>query len=389
MPGVRFSDSTASVLLDSLRGSAALVVLIGHWRSAFFIDFVHVQNHRALLRPLYILTGAGHQAVLLFFVLSGYLICGSILQSWRRDEWSWSRYSTHRLVRLWIVLLPALALGFLWDRLGIFLHHAPGLYSGGGDQGLTRDVAHSLAWNDFIGNALFLQTIAVPPFGSNMALWTLANEFWYYALFPLGFCMVRRFMRPPAQTLACAIVVCAVLILLGRNPYILPLLPIWLLGALLHAIPRKATTFGQRLAASVVFAIIFFATPLTRAIYVVGNLSLDDVLFGLAAFAYLWVLLGAVQTAGNTAANALSRLSARFSYTLYAVHTPILIFAVGLTAHDERWEFGLKTCAVAVSVLALIIVYAWLLGSVTESKTNQVRAWVERRYRTSPLAWLR
>jgi peptidoglycan/LPS O-acetylase OafA/YrhL len=101
---LRFSETTASVLLDGIRGIAAILVLLNHWRNAFFIDFDHVHSHRALLRPLYILSGAGHQAVVIFFVLSGYLISGSVLRSFQRMEWSWAQYTTHRLVRLWIVL---------------------------------------------------------------------------------------------------------------------------------------------------------------------------------------------------------------------------------------------------------------------------------------------
>jgi len=34
-------------------------------------------------------------------------------------------------------------------------------------------------------NVFFLQTITVPVYGSNSPLWSLANEFWYYLLFPL------------------------------------------------------------------------------------------------------------------------------------------------------------------------------------------------------------
>ena len=37
----------------------------------------------------------------------------------------------------------------------------------------------------FWGNLVFLQTILVPTYGTNALLWSLANEFWYYMLFPL------------------------------------------------------------------------------------------------------------------------------------------------------------------------------------------------------------
>src|SRR6202030_3749589 len=42
----------------------------------------------------------------------------------------------------------------------------------------------------FLGNLFFVQTILCRTFGSNGPLWSLANEFWYYLLFPLLFCAV-------------------------------------------------------------------------------------------------------------------------------------------------------------------------------------------------------
>src|SRR6185369_2558000 len=36
-----------------------------------------------------------------------------------------------------------------------------------------------------LANAVFLQTIAAPTFGSDAPLWSLAYEFWYYVMFPL------------------------------------------------------------------------------------------------------------------------------------------------------------------------------------------------------------
>ena len=56
----------------------------------------------------YGISNLGHQAVIIFFALSGYLVGGSVINAIRRSEWSWVRYLTQRLVRLWLVLLPAL-----------------------------------------------------------------------------------------------------------------------------------------------------------------------------------------------------------------------------------------------------------------------------------------
>jgi peptidoglycan/LPS O-acetylase OafA/YrhL len=372
---LRFSESSASVLLDAIRGVAAALVLLSHWRLAFFVDFTQVQSHRALLYPLYILSGAGHQAVVLFFVLSGYFIGGSVLRSFRRTDWSWAQYSAHRLVRLWIVLLPALILGACWDHMGIYLHQAPALYSGVTIPDMTPDVRHALSLRVLAGNAAFAQTILVPPYGSNGPLWSLANEFWYYALFPLGVCIVVRFSKAPVQTVACSTALCIIVGCLTN--YILLAFPVWLLGALLHAVPRRPTAPWQRVIAATVYAFVFFFISTLDFTGNVDRTVCADWILGVATFGLIWVLLGAVQEARQTVANKLSRAAAQFSYTLYVAHTPILIFAVAMVAHDTRWIPGAKTGVLALAVLVLVVAYSWFLATVTEFRTEPVRAWAE------------
>jgi peptidoglycan/LPS O-acetylase OafA/YrhL len=372
----RFSDTTASVLLDAIRGLAAFLVLLEHWRNAFFVDFQSVVRNRALLGSLYVLSGAGHQAVIIFFVLSGFLISGTVLRAVKRHDWSWSRYAVHRLVRLWVVLIPALCLGALWDNLGIDLRQASALYSGANYNHMTPDIAGSLTLVDFFGNAAFLQDIAVPTFGSNGPLWSLANEFWYYALFPLGVCVVACATRARVHSLIYLALFAA--IAAGLTKEILLLFPVWLLGGLLHAVPRcKPTTFRVRALASAVYGIFFFGEVILDHRGWFGRGALGDWLLGIATFGFIWVLLGAQHEAKKTMLNHLARQSARFSFTLYAAHMPILIFVVSLLAHDARWIPNSVSALEAVGVLAAVIAYSWLLARVTEFKTDRVRAWIE------------
>ena len=154
-PSVPFSSSRASVSLDGLRGSAALLVAIGHLRSAFFVNLGELTSHKALWFGVYALTSLGHQAVIVFFVLSGYLVGGSVIRALRNEEWSWSRYFTHRLVRLWLVLLPALLLGLAWDQAGLHSHAAPLVYSGQGWNHTDRDVADTATAGVLLANLAF------------------------------------------------------------------------------------------------------------------------------------------------------------------------------------------------------------------------------------------
>ena len=129
-PRIPFTKTNASVLLDLTRGISALLVCLEHWRNLLYVDYRSIESHRAFFAIAYVMTDAGHQAVVIFFVLSGYLISRSIFRNMQHEHWSWTQYLTHRLVRLWIVLVPALILGALLDYAGIHLHLAPALYAG-------------------------------------------------------------------------------------------------------------------------------------------------------------------------------------------------------------------------------------------------------------------
>jgi len=372
---LRFSETTASVLLDAVRGVAAVLVLLEHWRNAFFVDFPQVQVHRVPLSALYLLCAVGHQAVVIFFVLSGYLISGSVLRALERKQWSWRRYLTHRLVRLWIVLIPALVLGACWDHLGMHSHLAPALYSGANYNHMTADVRQALSWKDFLGNAAFVQTILVPPFGSNGALWSLANEFWYYILFPLAACIAARVYRKPVSVAICGILFCTIAAFVTRD--ILFAFPVWLLGALLHALPPRRTSVWLRSAATVAYAIVFFGMAILGRKGWRGPAAVSDLVLGIFTFFFLWVLLGAMQEAKPKIASGLARATARFSFTLYVAHTPILLFLVAVLAHDTRWIPGVMSGGVGLIALAIVVAYALLLATVTEFRTDRVRAWAE------------
>ncbi len=187
-------------LLDLVRGVSALLVMLGHLRAFLFVDYGEVAGSGRLTKAFYFATGLGHQAVMVFFVLSGYLVGGSVIAGLRKGSFRWGGYAAARLVRLWMVLLPALLLTLGADLAGRHVNAAA--YAGGLNSqfmsGPTVAEPASLDGLTFLGNLGFVQTIAVPVYGSNGPLWMLANMFWYYVLFPLlavGIWQATRFVH--------------------------------------------------------------------------------------------------------------------------------------------------------------------------------------------------
>lgn len=369
---MKFGDTQASVLLDLVRGLAALLVVGEHWRNIFFVDYGQLPSHKLLWIPPYLLTAAGHQAVVIFFVLSGYLISGSIFRAMEQGRWSWLSYATHRLVRLWVVVVPGLLVCAACDTLGLHLHRAPGLYSGLGINHITPDVRALRTMPIFLGNLFFVQGIRVPMFGSDGALWSLANEFWYYVLFPLGLFAALR--GSWARRLICAGLFAAVWWFL--NIPVLIAFPIWLLGvALFWMKPPSLRGSAARWAAGGCYGLLLLFLARFRGLQGIAS----DAVLGLLTVPFLWILLSARDRASPEAAGVRwSRLLARGSFTLYVVHTPILVLLASLLVGDGRWTPTLPRVGVALLVLAATLLLSYGLAAVTEFRTDAVRGWVER-----------
>jgi peptidoglycan/LPS O-acetylase OafA/YrhL len=375
----------ASVYLDALRGIAAFGVLVHHWQDVFSFGAPSDFKRFSFNYWLHALLGLGHQWVVVFFVMSGYLVGGTVLRSVAQGRWSLGKYALTRGTRLYIVLIPALILGALVDWSGIHLLHAAApLYRGqAGVLSVHFDVASRLHLSTFVGNALFLQTIHLPftahaiqTFGSNGPLWSLAYEFWFYVGFPL-----LVFTLKPATKLSTRLICLGSLILwvLFTGPAISLLWLIWLMGVALHFLPRLPvlhTNFGL---ASVSF-ILLSSVVVLKAVHpyneAAGGVYWTDFVFGIVVTAFLYSLIHWKGHAMPASAESVAKHAASSSYTLYLVHLPALIFlrgwlqppGAGQPAAFELWP----------SLLAVLVVFAYaqMVYYLFERNTVRVRNWL-------------
>ena len=178
--------------LDALRGALALYVLIGHARWLLWIG--HSQwlkgNHSW---PAYLVAYSsslfryGHEAVMVFFVLSGYFIHRSFAEAsaHRTESFSVRRFLNRRARRLAPPYFLALLLTLSLDLCG--RHFWPALYLGKtGDVLLDSVFSHA----GFSPAAVVPATFMLPgalglEFGTNGPLWSLGYEVIYYLLYPL------------------------------------------------------------------------------------------------------------------------------------------------------------------------------------------------------------
>jgi peptidoglycan/LPS O-acetylase OafA/YrhL len=374
---VPFPKTKASVHLDSIRAGAALLVLLEHWRNMFFVDLGNVQAHglyKLAVAALYLAASAGHQAVIIFFVLSGFLVGGSVFRSFAK-EWTWAGYLTHRLVRLWIVVIPALLLGGILDFTGLHLKRAHALYTGQVHNHMVAQVAAALTLPAFVRNLFFLQGIRGLPFGSNGALWSLANELWYYILFPLAFCALGRVYKSWARVLfALGFLLTAVFV--GKP--ILELFPVWLFGVILYRLPPLRLPHAARVISALLYVPLFFGIAFLSRRGHIGAVALD-LLLGVITTAVLWVLLSSADRARNGIGTEVSRWAASFSFSLYALHFPFLLLLTAWLAGNVRWQPRGAHLAEAAGAFFLAIGYSFAVATQTEFRTASVRKRIETR----------
>jgi peptidoglycan/LPS O-acetylase OafA/YrhL len=358
-----------------LRGLAAIGVVIGHVRGFVVVDYGAIKDVSVSSQAFYGVTSLGHQCVIAFFALSGFLVGGPALRNIFAGDWHWPRYTLRRLTRLWIVLIPALLLTFAVDTAGETIGGRFG-YDGGFQKllnsGPTASSPTDLSVRTFVANVFFLQTIVTPTFGTNGPLWSLANEYWYYVLFPLLIFGIFGRSRNVMQV-TMGLVGIGLVVLLPIEMVLLGL--IWIAGAVANLSLRIVSRYNASSMWPFWFALCLIVIGLAIALDkawpgVPADLCLG---FVFAATLIVLILLPTFGSIYDGVANFLSKIS----YTLYATHFPVLAFIWFVVFAPNKYVFGqaaLGLCGFLVVTTMLVATGMWWLF---ERNTERVRNMLE------------
>jgi peptidoglycan/LPS O-acetylase OafA/YrhL len=366
----------ASAHLDLIRGLAAWAVMWDHLRGLFFADFQQVNRPSPLLKVIYFFTGFGNEAVLVFFVLSGFLISSAILGRRASETWSWRDYVIDRASRLYVVLIPGLLFGLLWDKLGSSIFASTGIYSHPLENFASAIVQTRMGIGTFLGNMFFLQTIVVPTFGSNGPLWSLANEFWYYILFPLalgaGIAWKKRFIL---GALAFTILAALVAVFVGWQ--ILAGFIIWLAGTVLVVAYSKWPYLSKGWLALYVFVSLLVLSACLEAARTGKSVELaTNLAVGIGFALFLFGVLHMNFGTGGASYPRVAHALAGFSYSLYVLHFPFLLFLRAWIVPSRKWQPDAAHLALGVMIGVATLGFAWFVSLFTENKTRVARQWM-------------
>jgi peptidoglycan/LPS O-acetylase OafA/YrhL len=172
------NSNDSSITLDFLRALAAQMVCVGHALNFFGVgdalkppQFPYMQNI----------------GVLLFFVMSGFLITATLVQKSRNPRYYFSNYFIDRFARIYSGLLPALMLIVVVDGVTILVTSDPVVIT---FYNLKTFVANLAMMEVYRGVSRGMLTWG--SFGTAAPLWTLAIEFQIYMFIGALFFIARR-----------------------------------------------------------------------------------------------------------------------------------------------------------------------------------------------------
>jgi peptidoglycan/LPS O-acetylase OafA/YrhL len=333
---------------------ATVFVVLDRWRIVLALIVVALHAASTGLLPWHsdgVLRRVAHDAVIGFFVISGYSVMHSAASHAGRPQ----AFLAARMSRLWSVAVPGLFLTLALDLVGRSVR--PDLYPGW---------MYDLWWLHLPFHALFLGESwlrSYAPF-SNVPWWSLAYEAWYYVL--LAATMLPRGHRGVASAV----------VLLAMGPRIWLLLPCWLLGVWAwHCVQRGRLPALPRLAwPGALLAIAYLAwisTPLYPALRAASEgvsawiaatadpaLRLRESRWFLADWFTATVFAGAViasaaRIGAARAGNPRWVGSLAFhAFGIYLLHYPLLLLAAALGA--DRQPVGVRALVVVAVVGACV-----------------------------------
>lgn len=318
----------------------------------------------------------GSDAVMAFFVLSGFVIAFCA----EHKHKSFTEYMVARFARLWSVALPAIAITFVLDTTAGIINPSAELSSWNTEFTFQSIFASAL----FVNQIWFLELVP----GTNAPFWSIGYEFIYYVLFALAY-----YMRGAKRIILLALGIVV------AGPKILLLFPIWLLGALAYKATKlkimPAIGWGTWVFSLLAIMIYYYfdARGFLKSLVPAGKI-LDNGVFSnsdiLAKYLFaiiIFINIISFNIISSTFANLLNKnkhyikSAAKYSFSLYLYHFPILMFfkVIHMDSIGQWWQIAIMYIGTLGGVYILAIYTEPRKDDIAKFLNNLVNTWTLRR----------
>lgn len=343
--------------IDALRFLAAFFVLFSHSRNDFFLPFneLPLEQHNLSAFAFYSLGRLGHEAVIIFFVLSGFLVGGANLERIHNNNFNVLNYVIDRCVRIYLPLIASVILFFFVCVL----------------VGKDFDVICA------IGNLLNLQCTFVEPLVS--VYWSLAYEMWFYIAL-MGLSMIVQGKKGGWGFLI--LLTTCFMFVSGLEMFYLF---IWFIGAFAYLIrPKKKNNVIFIIAILLIGASVIYSQLLTDSnaihlsIELPTNRFLPELLLSLAICIMIQqLILRKPETMVSIIVEHVFSKLAAFSYTLYLSHRIFFIILFNYFFKEQAADFSYKGILMWILFVFIVLLCCYGLYRSSEFYTAPVKLYIK------------
>jgi peptidoglycan/LPS O-acetylase OafA/YrhL len=368
MGTVKITKPTSD-LMDAFRGGSALIVVAVHAFQIFIIPYCGFGSYPHLLTSL-----IATYAISIFFIVSGFMICISVLRHRKDGAFNSIGFAEARILRIYppltVAILITIAVYLVISNFGL---HGAESYRLGGELSVVRESV-KLEWAA-IPSTFFLLYGAVPdalpPLNMDGPLWTLGYEWWFYILAFLTARLSNGFNWRTVLPLALV----AAMLIYGRNWLFYRFFAIWLSGFGLGyfyangvLLKAKSRWLLAAIAALIVTAIaIGRDETLTLILNPFDTRDAQNLIVLSGGILTLLIALAVRSDIKLRYAGVLVSTAA-FSYTLYVIHYPLLLLSYSFLhplTHGHSWIIAALAALGSVILIAMI---SSLFARLTENR---------------------
>ncbi|WP_433771784.1 acyltransferase family protein [Bacillus wiedmannii] len=349
--------------LDSIRGIASLIVMVGHHLMVFsaFQNYSYEDNKPFVVyllkeTPARLIFSSGNESVIIFFVLSGFVLYGSIQKNYD----SYGSYLLKRISRIYIPYIVAIIIAIICQTT----------ISEYGISSLSEWFNRS--WTIESSSSLIAQHILlVGKYNTdayNGVIWSLVHEMRISMIFPLVLMVCLRKTARYSLLSLVSFSICSVVILflfrssLTLTGYALTLhyTVLFLLGALVAKYKDNLIMFysnctkNKKIAWFLFAILLYMYEGLIGEIDVLNNFVFRDYVVAISA-CLLVILSLSVSTLSSFLHNKYLLYLGKISYSLYLYHT-ISLFSLIYMLHE--------TVALPI-VLLMSLIMSFILATIS------------------------
>jgi peptidoglycan/LPS O-acetylase OafA/YrhL len=339
--------------------------MLAHYRGMFFVEYrlLPESQHNIFTQIFYLLTRFGEQPVIVFFVLSGFLVGGRAIENILNKDVNIKSYCINRFVRIFLPLIASSILVIIIDLV----------------------MSAPIPFGDILGSLFSFQVIFTSC-SYNPPLWSLAYEVWFYIM--MGCIMTISIRKKDGTNSIYAFlifVICIYFFLILKPIYLL----IWLMGALAYLLPRENISYKKiKILSLIILLSISFGLSQSvsdsRSIKITLFSFLNDTNISIFLALITCLLVHYIITAVpkkkiEQQVEEIGSKLASFSYSLYLTHYPLMRL-LSYYGFPKSEQINVKSISLYFLELTIGLITAYLIYLISENHTYTIKKIIKAKF---------